>query len=154
MARDEPARDDRVAMTVGALLINADGRVLLGLRAPSKRVWPVHWDTIGGRVEPGESLEQALIREVEEEIGVTPTEFRFVAAVPERQPERYGAALHHVYAVTRWRGDPANASYEHTEIRWFTIAGIRRLANIVDSNYARFARQAVSGRKKSGHDLR
>lgn len=77
----------KMARTVGALFINSDGEVLLGLRSPSKKVWPVHWDTIGGHVENGESLDDALIREAREEVGVTPVEFRLIATVRERQPE-------------------------------------------------------------------
>jgi len=63
---------DPPAKTVGALFVRPDGKILLGLRAPSKKVWPSHWDTIGGRVEDGESLDEALIREAQEEFGVTP----------------------------------------------------------------------------------
>src|SRR4051812_35133371 len=96
--------NDQPARTVGALFVRPDGKVLLGLRAPSKNVWPGHWDTIGGHVEAGESLEEALIRETREETGVTLTRFRLIATVRERQPELYGDALHHVYAVTAWQG--------------------------------------------------
>ena len=138
--------NDPVARTVGALFIGPDGKVLLGLRAPSKKVWPRHWDTIGGRVEAGESLDEALIREVREEVGVTPTQFRLIATVRERQPELYGDALHHVYAVTRWEGgDPANICDEHTELRWFSISEMRLLTNIVDPDYPQFAQTAITG---------
>ena len=134
------------AKTVGALFVGSDGRVLLGLRSPSKKVWPSHWDTIGGRVEACESLEQALVREIQEEVGVTPTEYRLIATVRERQPEIYGDALHHVYAVTAWQGgDPANVCDEHTELKWFTVSEMRLLTNIVDSDYPSFAQQAVTG---------
>src|SRR5687767_8307655 len=103
---------EKTARTVGALFIRPDGRILLGLRAPSKKVWPGHWDTIGGHVENGESLDDALVREVQEEAGVTPTQFRLIATVRERQPERYGDALHHIYAVTAWQGgDPVRRTY-------------------------------------------
>jgi len=136
---------DRIARTVGALFISSDGKVLLGLRAASKRSWPGHWDTIGGHVEDGESLDQALIREVQEEVGVTPLQFRLVATVRERQPERYGDALHHVYAITSWRGgDPANVCDEHTELKWFSISEMLLLTNIVDSDYPLFAQRAMT----------
>src|SRR5262249_25028498 len=112
-----------VQQTVGAPLIDDNGRVLLGLRVPSKTVWPDHWDTIGGRVEAGESLEAALIREVQEEIGVTPTRFERIATVRERQPERYGDMLHNIYAVTAWAGGaPQNISDEHSSLKWFEVA--------------------------------
>jgi 8-oxo-dGTP diphosphatase len=133
-------------MTVGALFVSQDGKILLGLRAPWKKVWPSHWDTIGGRVEAGETLDEALVREVQEEVGVTPTEYRLIATVRERQPEIYGDALHHVYAVTAWQGDePANICDEHTELKWFTISEMRLLTNIVDADYPSYAHRAVTG---------
>jgi 8-oxo-dGTP diphosphatase len=135
-----------IARTVGALFIDSDGKVLLGLRSPSKKAWPLHWDTIGGHVEDGESLDDALVREAREEVGVTPSEFRLIATVRERRPETYGDALHHVYAVTGWQGgDPANVCDEHTELKWFSIGEMLLLTNIVDADYPRFARLAITG---------
>ena len=137
---------DPIAKTVGALFIRGDRKVLLGLRAPWKKSWPSHWDSIGGRVEQGESLEQALVREAQEEVGVTPTQFRLIATVREPQPEIYGDALHHVYAVTGWQGgEPANVCDEHTELKWFSIGEMRLLTNIVDPDYPRFAEDAMTG---------
>jgi len=136
--RDQPAK------TVGALFIRSDGKILLGLRAPSKKVWPGHWDTIGGHVEDGESLDEALIREVQEETGMTPTLFRLIATVRERQPEVYGDARHHVYAVTAWQGgEPANVCDEHTELKWFGASEMRGLTNLVDPDYVRLAELAL-----------
>jgi 8-oxo-dGTP diphosphatase len=136
---------DQIAKTVGALFIGPDGKVLLGLRAPSKKVWPNHWDTIGGHVEDGESLDAALIREAQEEAGVTPTVFRLIAAVRERRPEIYGDALHHVYAVTGWQGgELANICDEHSELKWFDISEMRGLKNIVDPDYVSLAELAMA----------
>jgi 8-oxo-dGTP diphosphatase len=136
---------EQIAKTAGALFISRDGKVLLGLRAPSKKVWPCHWDAIGGRVEQGESVEDALMREAQEEVGVTPTRFRLIATVRERQPEIYGDMLHHVYAVTRWQGgEPANVCDEHTELKWFSVSEMRLLTNIVDLDYPLFAQKAMT----------
>lgn len=93
----------------------------------------------------GESLDSAMIREVQEEVGVTPTQFRLIATVEERRPEIYGPALHHVYAVTGWRGgEPANASDEHTELKWFGIDEMAQLQNIVDCAYLQMAEEALA----------
>ena len=100
---------------------------------------------IGGHVEAGETLDDALVREVQEEVGVTPTQFRLIATVRERQPKIYGDALHHVYAVTSWQGgDPANICDEHTELKWFSVGEMRGLTNIVDPGYALLAEQATA----------
>lgn len=117
--------------TVSALFLAVDGRVLLGLRAPWKRAWPGHWDAVGGRVEPGEGLEQALLRECREEVGLTPLRYRLMLSAPEYFPERHGAALHHVYVVSDWEGgEPANLCDEHVRIGWFTLDEMARLPNL------------------------
>jgi 8-oxo-dGTP diphosphatase len=129
---------DSPAKTVGALLVNSSDQVLLGLRAAWKTAWPEHWDCIGGRVEPGETLDEALVREVWEELGVRPTEFRLLDAIRERRPDLNGDALHHIYAVTAWEGGaPANVSDEHSEIQWFDSEALGKLTNLADCDYLR-----------------
>ena len=137
----------KIARTVGAMFINSDGAVLLGLRSPAKRTWPGCWDIIGGHVEEGESLEDALVRESREEVGVVPRRFKLIARFKERLPEIHGDALHHVYAVTRWQGgNPARVCDEHTELKWFSIDEMLLLKNIADVEYPRFARLAMTGK--------
>jgi 8-oxo-dGTP pyrophosphatase MutT (NUDIX family) len=137
---------EQVDRTVSALLVDKGGRILLGLRAPWKNAWPCHWDTIGGHVEVGETLDEALVREVQEEIGVTPTEFRLLATVRERQPEIHGDVLHHVFGVTAWRGgEPDNICDEHSELKWFSVSEMRLLTDLVDGDYPLFADQAIAG---------
>lgn len=58
-----------VDVAVG-VLIASDGRFLLTSR-PADKVYPGHWEFPGGKVEPGETIEQALQRELHEELGIT-----------------------------------------------------------------------------------
>ncbi|TSE30237.1 CTP pyrophosphohydrolase [Tepidimonas thermarum] len=58
-----------VDVAVG-VLIDAAGRLLLTTRPPGK-AYAGYWEFPGGKIEPGETLEQALRRELQEEIGVT-----------------------------------------------------------------------------------
>lgn len=58
-----------VDVAVG-ILIDGEGRYLLTTRPPGK-AYAGYWEFPGGKLEPGESVEQALRRELQEEIGVT-----------------------------------------------------------------------------------
>ena len=64
MAEREP-----VDVAVG-VLIDDDGRFLITSR-PAGKVYAGHWEFPGGKVEPGESVEAALQRELHEELGIT-----------------------------------------------------------------------------------
>ncbi len=65
-----PAGDDRpLVLVVACALVDADGRVLLARRPEGKDMAGL-WEFPGGKVHPGESPEEALIRELEEELGI------------------------------------------------------------------------------------
>jgi 8-oxo-dGTP pyrophosphatase MutT (NUDIX family) len=54
---------------VGALIMDEHNRVYAHRRSATRRLFPGLWDIVGGHVEPGETREQALARELEEETG-------------------------------------------------------------------------------------
>jgi 8-oxo-dGTP pyrophosphatase MutT (NUDIX family) len=133
---------EKLVFTASALMMNEEGQVLLGLRAPWKPAWPDHWDIIGGHVESGETLEEAMIREVREETGMTPTSFRWLACLPERRPDVNGDGSHHIYVVTSWDGgEPSNISDEHSELRWFQPSDLADIPNLADETYRDFVAQ-------------
>ncbi|GAA4678913.1 NUDIX domain-containing protein [Phytohabitans rumicis] len=55
----------------GALIVDDDGRIFIQRRSPDRRLFPNIWDIVGGHLEPEESVEEALRREVREETGWT-----------------------------------------------------------------------------------
>ena len=99
-----------------------NGRYLLLQRASSKDVGAGTWECVTGRVDQGESFEDALYREVEEEIGVRPhiefilgtTHFYRGPASPET--ELLGIA----YACTVPSAGSIQLSPEHDAYYWFT----------------------------------
>ena len=50
-------------------LVNEDDEVLIGKR-PNSKIFPGYWEFPGGKIHENETPEQAIIREVEEEIGI------------------------------------------------------------------------------------
>lgn len=59
----------RIVLVAACALIDADGRVLIAQRPPGKTLAGL-WEFPGGKVEPGETPEEALIRELSEELGI------------------------------------------------------------------------------------
>lgn len=107
-----------ITLVAGGLILR-EGRVLLGLRSPHRRICPNTWDLIGGHVEPGETLEAALVRELGEEIGVRPTRFDPIAMI-EFGIEAGRPVHFHVFRVDAFEGEPRLANAEHTALKWFT----------------------------------
>lgn len=124
------------------LLVNGMDQVLLGRRAPHKPVLPNRWDAIGGRVEGAETDEEALIREIGEELGVIPTRMALLAFGP--RPLHGGAPYWwSLFAVTEWSGgDPVNASDEHSAVDWFSPEAMSRL-DLASGDYPSLARLAL-----------
>jgi len=118
---------DALKHCAGGILFK-NGQVLLGKRSPNREFYPNVWDIIGGHSQDGKTLEQTLVRELEEEIRITPTSFRKIGMLTEPQPQRYGEYAFHIYVILEWVGKgPIIQGNEHTEIRWFPVKETVRL---------------------------
>lgn len=104
-----------VDVAVGVLL-QADGHFLLTTR-PVGKVYAGHWEFPGGKLEIGETVLQALTRELHEELGITVTEAR----VWREQLVDYPHALVklHFCKVTQWDGELTMR--EGQQFAWCTL---------------------------------
>lgn len=92
-------------LVVAAALVDARGRVLIARRPPGKQLAGL-WEFPGGKLDPGERPEKALIRELAEELGIE-------VAAADLAPLTFASHAYEtfhllmpLYLCRRWRGEP------------------------------------------------
>jgi 8-oxo-dGTP diphosphatase len=99
---------------VVAAIIERDGRILI-CRRTKEQSHPLQWEFPGGKVEPGESPEQALARELEEELGLREAAGQEITRYEYSYPGKNPILLI-FFRVDRFGGEPANLIFH--EMRW------------------------------------
>jgi len=84
------------------VLFRKDGRFLLTTR-PAGKAYAGHWEFPGGKIELGETVAQALVRELEEELGITATEL--LPWRTERIDYPHAWVELHFCKVFQWQGE-------------------------------------------------
>jgi len=98
------------------ILTDTQGRVLLMQRLPGKHLAGL-WEFPGGKVEPGETVERALIRELDEELGIEVLASAPLISPPWRYPEK--SVRLHALCISEWRGEPR--ARERHPLRWTAL---------------------------------
>lgn len=111
-------------IVVAAALIDGEGRTLVQQR-PAGKAMAGLWEFPGGKVEPGESPEAALIRELEEELGlsVEPQDISPAGFASEPLGDRHLLLM--LYECRRWKGAPV--ALEASGLKWASVSELRDL---------------------------
>ena len=112
---EERRSRQQLVLVVACALIDADGRVLIAQRPASKEMAGL-WEFPGGKVEEGERPEQALVRELREELGI---EVKEDCLAPFTFASYAYPAFHllmPLYVCRKWEGQPC--AQEHQALKW------------------------------------
>lgn len=105
-------------LIVAAALVDVDGRILVSERPAGKHLAGT-WEFPGGKMEPGETPEAALIRELQEELGIdTEASCLAPAAFASHAYESQHIVLL-LYVCRKWTGQPRGNDGQ--ELRWERI---------------------------------
>jgi ADP-ribose pyrophosphatase YjhB (NUDIX family) len=127
------------------LFLLQENQILLAMK---KRGFGVgHWNGVGGKPNPGESIEQTTARECEEEIQVIPKKIQHVADLNfffSDKPEWNQQVV--VYTATEWEGEPKET--EEMKPQWFDLHKIPYDSMWVDDKH--WLPKVLAGEKVKG----
>lgn len=103
-------------------LLKKDNKILLAMK--KRGFGEGKYNGVGGKIESGETPEEAMIRETEEEIAVTPINYEKVGFLEfdEYYKGKKGRVVFHLYIVNKWIGEPTES--EEMNPKWFDIKDI------------------------------
>ena len=109
---------------VVAAVILREGKVLCVQRAEHEREYvSLKWEFPGGKVEVGESREEALVREIEEELAVEVHELQYLMTVEHSYPDFH--LTMHAYTCALKAGEVELR--EHVDLKWLTLEELDQL---------------------------
>ena len=112
----------KTLLVSAAALIDSDGRILLAQRPPGKSMAGL-WEVPGGKVESGETPESALIRELDEELGIGTWKSCLAPLTFASHSYPDFHLLMPLFACRKWEGTPM--SRENQTLKWVRPNALR-----------------------------
>ena len=113
----------KVVLVAAVALIDRDGRVLIAQRPEGKAMAGL-WEFPGGKVEPGETPEAALIRELQEELGIDTWASCLAPLTFASHSYDDFHLLMPLFACRKWEGSVQ--SHEHQALKWVHAHDLKR----------------------------
>jgi len=113
-------------LQVVSAVIEKSGRFLLSKRSAWKSSAPGYWCPVSGKIEIGESAEEAAVREVYEEVGVTAKPLRKLCEMDTH--DKKGRI--HWWLMDLVSGEPTLKNDEHSELQWLYLEEIEKLDKV------------------------
>jgi 8-oxo-dGTP diphosphatase len=118
----EPSAAVKVKRVVAGILLRDDK--ILCCQRPETDLHPLKWEFPGGKIEPGETPEQALARELTEELDIRAEIGPLVQSI--RHSYKPGVVIElYFFRVDRWTGEIHNLIFK--DVRWVRRAGLNTL---------------------------
>lgn len=115
-------------MVVDLIIINDDNDVFLVKRSSNTHHFPNSWSFPGGKIDENEDKEDALRREIKEELNVEISEMRFFKSYDYSLD---GKLIHASYYIGKIKGKPEINAKEISDAKWFKID-----SDLLDLNWA------------------
>ena len=112
----------KTVLVSAVALIDVDGRVLLAQRPEGKPMAGL-WEFPGGKVEPGETPEAALIRELQEELGIDTWQSCLAPLTFASHLYEDFHLLMPLYACRKWQGTPQGR--EGQALKWVRVQDLK-----------------------------
>ena len=145
---------DYIGVGVGAIIVNKEGQIFLARRGPKAKNERGLWEFPGGSVEFGETLSQALQREIQEEYGVEISVGELVDVVDHILPQEHQHWISPTYICEIKSGQPTIREPEKcTDIEWFDVNRIPgELTQVTRTNLEHY-RQIIKRKARSSHSV-
>ena len=119
-------------LVVRALIKDEKGELLILKRSVHSRSNPGLWELPGGKLEPGEDFEHALIREIKEETGLNISLKKAIGVAQQDHAHRHSV---HIIMEVEVDSGKFKISEEHEDFKWIPIEKLNtfKLANWLDS---------------------
>ena len=120
---------DHIGVGAVSIIHDGKGQILLMKRGPKARDERGRWDVCGGAIEFGETIEETIRREVNEELCTKPLDMEFLSAYDAHRSHE-GSKTHWVQIIYAVKVDPAKVKigepHKITEIGWFNSKTLPR----------------------------